>query len=142
MSFLHKRGIISKAKGGVFVGNYQYRCLTERGYTRFKITKKQHNEIFKNRKIKWTDRYEYYYNENNIIMHKFYSKKLIVLFTILFPLIVLFTGISNIKESYSDLKRMLNQKKYGSFVSEYVHKQEAEFEKLRSVIKNKRKGGR
>ena len=45
--------------------NYTYKSPIDSGYTQFKLTKKQHNALFKYRQIKWQDGYEYYYSLDN-----------------------------------------------------------------------------
>ncbi|HEY8805270.1 MAG TPA: hypothetical protein VIM42_09250 [Clostridium sp.] len=102
------------------MSEYIYKDPRDRGLIKFKISKKQHNSIFKHRKITWRDKYEYYYDDKEIIMHRFVKMPLIFLAVLLFPVIVLMTGILNIKEAFTDVKKSLNQKKYGGFSSDQL----------------------
>lgn len=118
--------------------SYQYRDPLKQGYKKFKLTTKQHNELFKYRKKKWYSKYEYYYNENQILLHGFTNKFAIVINTILFPLIVLVNGIGNIKEIIDDFKRLYNEKKYGSFTSDHVWSVTEKYNQIMEII-NKQK---
>ena len=111
---------------------YQYQ---KQGYTQFKLTKKQHNKLFPKRKIKWLDRYEYYYNEHLIILHRFANTKGIIVITLLFPISVLLYGFSNIKDVLDELKHAYNQKKYGSFTSDSVPKGSELYQNIMDAIK-------
>lgn len=115
---------------------YKYSDPMERGLTKFKLTKKQHNEIFPKQRINWTYRCEYYYNEHKVLIHKFTSWRAVILSTILFPLAVLMYGIGNIKEIYMDHYKLYHQKKYGTFVSDHVGKSDdpERYEKLIKLI--------
>jgi hypothetical protein len=117
------------------LSSYQYTNPIDKGYTKFKLTKKQHNEIFKNRQIKWMGKCEYYYNENQIIIHSFTNWKAILLSTILFPVFVLIHGLGNVKEVWGELKSLYNQKESGSFVSEHIWKTENRFNQIMDIIK-------
>jgi len=100
--------------------NYEYKNPIDQGYKQFHLTKSQHNKLFEHRQIKWHDKYEYYYNDKEIIMHNYNNWK------------------SNIKETISDYKELFNQKKYGSFVSDSVYKdknKECLYEEIMKVIK-------
>lgn len=119
------------------MGKFKYRDPVEKGYIKFKLTKMQHNEIFKNRKITWADKYEYYYNEKSIILHRLTNYKAVLLCTLMFPIIILFDGLSNVKEACVDLLELYKQKKSGSFVIEHVYKHEKRYALVMEVIKNK-----
>jgi len=97
------------------MSNYIYTNPLDEGYKQFKLTKKQHNGLFKYRQITWRDKYEYYYNENKILIHKFANLPTIILATILFPFYLLFYGLGNFKELIKEMKSGYNQKKYGAF---------------------------
>ncbi len=116
---------------------YVYRNPLDNGYKKFKLSKKQHNEIFKRRKIKWIDRYEYYYDDKQILLHKFYNPLVVGLSTLLFPNTVLFQGIANIKECWKDLKSLYNQKKTGSFIGDSISYKTETYDKVMDIIKLK-----
>ena len=114
--------------------SYKYRCPTELGYRQIKLTKQQHNDLFKNQNIKWYDKYEYYYSrDKGLRVDKFYNWKLIALMTLLYPINILIEGFGNIKEINRDYTRMYKQKQYGSFVSERYYKDKPIFEKVKEL---------
>jgi hypothetical protein len=115
---------------------YKYTDPIDSGFTKFKLTKKQHNEIFPKRKIKWTNKYEYYYNERTIILHEFINWKTVLLVTILFPVIILLEGLMNIKESWKDFVKLYKQKESGSFVSEHVRRDAEKYQQVMDVVKS------
>lgn len=104
------------------MSKYIYKDPLKNGYKQFKLTKKQHNKLFKYRQIKWYDRYKYYYNENEVILHKFVNWKGVIFETILFPVNLLLNGIYNFKELINSYKRLYNQKKTGYFSGDNVYK--------------------
>jgi hypothetical protein len=119
------------------MSEYKYINPIDQGYTRFKLTKKQHNEIFKNRKLKWNGRCEYYYNDKQIIIHTFTNWKAILLTTILLPMFILLNGIANIKEIWEELLELYNQKETGSFISDFVSKTDPKYNQIMDIIKSK-----
>ncbi len=96
---------------------YKYEDPLDRGFRKFRITKKQHNKLFKYRQIKWRDRYEYYYDDNFILLYNFTNWKAIVLFTLLFPVVLLLEGLWGVTEHYEQL---YNQKKYRTFSADSI----------------------
>jgi len=121
------------------MSDYIYTNPLDEGYKQFKLTKKQHNELFQYRQIQWRDKYEYYYNENHIIMHKFVNLPSKILITILFPIFLLIYGIGNFKELIEEMKRGYNQKKYGSFTGDDIYKGSTTYNKVMEII-NKKEG--
>ena len=103
------------------MSKYKYVDPIENGYTEFKLTKKQHNEIFKYRKRKWTDNYKYYYNDKRIIMHKFYNYRAVLVATLCFPVWVILNGLMSFKEICGELRDLYNQKESGCFTKEHVY---------------------
>lgn len=99
--------------------DYKYTNPIENGYKQFKLTKKDHNLLFEHRKMKWYNRYEYYYNENEVIIQRFATIPFIISCTLLFPVGIFMTGYS---DALYELKRLYNQKKYGSFSSDNIWK--------------------
>lgn len=101
---------------------YTYDDPLERGYKKFKLSKKQHNHLFPKRKRKWNTTYEYFYNEHRVILQQYTSKRAIMLTTLLFPVLILFAGLSNFKEALTEMKWLYNEKKYGKFSSDWIGK--------------------
>ncbi|QNR65383.1 hypothetical protein IAQ67_15935 [Paenibacillus peoriae] len=100
---------------------YIYNNPLERGYKQFKLSKKQHNHLFPKRKKKWNTRYEYYYNDKRIIVQHFTSYLAIALTTIMFPVLILFAGLSNFKEAITEMKHLYFEKKYGKFYEDWIN---------------------
>lgn len=116
------------------MSKYVYKNPLDEGYKKFKLTKKQHNQLFKHRQIMWFDKYEYYINEHGVLLHKFYNWKVIILYTIFFPIVVLLNGIANFKECCTEMKKLYNQKKYGYFISDYIHSGTETYEQIKNLI--------
>jgi hypothetical protein len=121
----------------IFISDYIYKYddPLETGHKRFYLTKKQHNELFKFRKIRWADKYEYYYNEHHIILHKFTNMRAKILATLAFPFMIIIHGVVNFNELIKDYKRLYNEKKYGSFVSDHISKGSNKYEEVMKFIK-------
>lgn len=115
---------------------YVYKNPLDNGYIKFKITKKQHNKLFKYRRLKWFNRYEYYYSKEEIIIHNFKNLPFRIMFTIGFPLFILLNGLVNFKESFNELNMMWNQKKYGRFSSDSISSKSDLYKEIINVIKN------
>ncbi|QSF43388.1 hypothetical protein [Paenibacillus tianjinensis] len=104
------------------MSDYTYRSPTEYGYTRFKLSRKQHKELFPRRVLRWNQKCEYYYNDNNVLIHYFSNHLCIILTTVLFPILILFAGLSHFKEAIKEMKELYNEKKYGSFSTDHISK--------------------
>lgn len=113
---------------------YQYKDPLTSGYKRFELTKKKHNTLFKHRQIKWADKYKYYYNEKEIILHKFVNVKAVLLMTILFPLVVVLGGVINFKEIFNDTKELYRQKERGSFSGDHFQSKTDTYDKIMKII--------
>lgn len=115
---------------------YKYECPTERGFRRFKISKKDQNRIFKYRKASWSCKYEFYVLDDTVIMHKLPSKKLCVLATAMLPMAILLLGVMNYKKIYREcIVDTWRAKEVGSFSSDGIRKREDDdgtFDKLMS----------
>ena len=118
---------------------YVYENPINQGYKQFKLTKKQHNYLFPNRKKVWKNKFEYYYNDNNIILHLFASKRVIIANTIMFPTIVLINGLGEIKEIIKTFKGLYQQKKYGSFSGDSIWSNSELYDKIIKIINREEK---
>lgn len=107
----------------------------DRGFKQFRITRQQHNALFKQRQLKWSHRYEYYYNEDMILLHGFMNPLGVALNILLFPVLLLIHGLSNTKEVAKELKKMLNQKKYIQYIVDTVPKGSEMYDKIMEIIK-------
>lgn len=119
---------------------YTYEDPLTKGYSRFKLSRKQHNQLFKYRQLKWysflTTKYEYYISPDDIRINRFVALPNIIFATILFPFMILIHGISNIKEILNEYKRAYNQKKYGSFINEHIWKTHKDYNTITTWILN------
>lgn len=114
---------------------YVYKNPLDQGYKQFKLTKKQHNELFQYRKKDWKRKFEYYYNDNYVILHLFASKRAIIANTIMFPIIVLINGFGNMKEIVNEFKGLYQSKRYGGFSSDSVWHESEIYNKIMKIIK-------
>ncbi len=119
------------------MSEYVYKNPLNNGYKKFKLSRKQHNQLFQYRQIKWYDKYEYYYNDHEILLHKFSNVLGIVVATILFPADVLFQGLFNIKECCDELISLYNQKKYGSYIPDCISKGSPMYTEIMEIINKK-----
>lgn len=101
---------------------YKYVDPTENGYVRFKISKKQHNEIFPHRRVNIFTKIEAYHKENVFEFHYFTNLLGIILTLLLFPFYIILHGLTSFKDVVRDYYRLLNEKQTGSFTSEHVQK--------------------
>lgn len=113
---------------------YIYKSPLDSGHIQFALTKKQHNELFPKRQVKWGDRYEYYYNDYHILLHCFSNWKVKILGTLLFPVNILVFGVANYKEILNEYKRMYNEKKHGSFVENHVSSGTEKYDEIMKLI--------
>ena len=117
---------------------YEYECPTERGYEKFKISRKDQNRIFKYRKCVWSINYEYYVKDKHIIMQQIPNVWGCIASTLLFPLGLLLEGLANGKDTYKQMIiRVWKAKKYGAFSSDDIYKRDDDgtFDKLMQVKK-------
>lgn len=113
---------------------YKYDNLLDMGYKQVYLTKEQHNAIIKRRKKNWKNRYEYYLNDDRIIVQEFSSKVLIILSVLLYPVSVLFAGLSNFKELNRDMKRLFNEKRCGAFFEDWITKNTEQYNQIVRLI--------
>lgn len=119
---------------------YIYKDPLIKGYKKFKLSKKQHNKLFQYRQLKWFDKYEYYYNDKEIILHKFYNPLFITINIIISPIGIFIAGLMNIKQYWQELKQMCNQKKYGQFSGDSVWKESNLYIEIMKIIELNEKG--
>jgi len=100
------------------MNNYSYSNPTSIGFKKVSFSRKQHNILFPNRKLKWCNYYEYYFNGNTLLLHEFVNIYGIIAFLFLYPLYVIYAGFANINDVHKEYKFMINQKKYGYFSSD------------------------
>ena len=107
------------------MSQYEYKNPEDEGYTKFSISNKDQNDIFKYRRSLWSVNYEFYVKGNHIKMQKIPNIYGCVASTLLLPLGLLLEGLANYKETYKDMVlRVWQCKKYGSFSGDDIYKRE------------------
>lgn len=97
---------------------YVYVDPVVNGFTKVHFTKREHNELFPNRKIDIFSRYDYYISHQKLILHRTTSRKWTAVITIGFPLVAVGYGIFNLRELLNEYRELYNQKRLGSFLSD------------------------
>lgn len=119
--------------------NYKYTYIDplKENFKKFSVPKKEHNKIFKRFKLGFFQSAEYYYSEELkvIKIYKFENKIFVTLNIILFPFNVIFYGFSNFPEILKAYKKIIFQKKYGSFVQENIYSNNSAYQQLISFLK-------
>ena len=100
---------------------YQYRSPLEDGYIKVHLSRKDHNMLFPNRKVKWCHSYEYYYKQNAFRFDRFTSIWGKIVNVLLFPFYVLMRGLDSIDKLFQEYRSMFNEKKYGAFCSDFSY---------------------
>lgn len=104
---------------------YKYECPTSKGYTRFRISNKDQNRIFKFRKTGWSINYEFYVKDKHIIMYAIPNVLGCIASTLLLPIGILVEGLSNTKQTYKGMvTRMWKCKEYGAFSGDDIYKRD------------------
>ena len=116
------------------MSQYKYISPTKKGYRQFKLTKKQHNELFKRRKKRWFNKFEYYYNSKAILIHEFNNWISILIETVLFPMQVLWDGLGSFKHTWRGIVRIYRQKETGYFTPTFVYSRSNKYDKIMKII--------
>lgn len=116
--------------------SYTYKCpIKELGMKSLSITRKQHNSIFPTRQHKWFDRYEYFYNDDILLMHRYKNWIFKTILILTYPLSVLYAGLSNIKELNREIYKTIFEQKMGGFVREDMRRNSSYYPKVMAVAK-------
>lgn len=99
---------------------YKYESPKDKGFTRVRLPRKAHNNLFPQRQFKWTRRYEYYLSADRFVVHELPSLLAQAITVLMFPLVVVGEGIFNWKDIIDTYKKMLQPKRHGAFVEEVV----------------------
>ena len=126
---------------------FKYVDPTEKGYVKFRLTRKEHNEILPYRRKNIFSKIEAYYSPNKIRI--LYTTNLFgkILSFLLIPFSIILYGLSAVKEIPKEFKNLLFEKKYGRFTDEYIYsknhfgEKSEKFIQLESIYKA-RKGER
>lgn len=102
------------------MSNYEYQDLLKEGYIKIKLTPHEQQEIF--RSYNKQSKYEIYENENSFIRDAYEPVWIIIINIVLYPILLLIHGLSNIKEINKDICNLFNQKENGQFVRDCIFK--------------------
>ena len=120
--------------------SYEYKNPEDDGYTKFRISRKDQNRIFKYRKWLWSVNYDYYVKGNHIIMQRIPNVYGCIASTLLLPIGLLAEGLVNTKETYKDMVvKVWQAKKYGSFSVDDIYRRDGDdgtFDRLMEVSLN------
>lgn len=115
--------------------SYEYISPIDKGYKRFYLSRRLHNQLFPFHPTHWYRKYEYYWNERRISIHVFTNNWCVALETLCFPLNVLVNGLTNTKEIAETIFKLYRQKKCGSFHSYEIWRDTEVYPKVMSIVK-------
>lgn len=115
--------------------SYEYISPIDKGYKRFYLSRRLHNQLFPLYKTKWHRKYEYYYCEHDIRIDVFVNNFGILANLLLLPVSILWNGLGSIKEITAEVSKMLNEKETGSFYSWNIWSTSDTYRKVMEVIK-------
>lgn len=116
--------------------NYSYKNPINNGFVKFKLTKKEYNKFFKNNKINFFHKIDCYYSEDKktIKIEKFINNFSIFINLLMFPFVFILFGVLNYKNTINEYKIMLNQKKYGNFMSYTIFDNDQNYQEIFNII--------
>ncbi|GLT20434.1 hypothetical protein GCM10007938_42190 [Vibrio zhanjiangensis] len=117
--------------------SYQFKYTEENGYQQVKVSKKDHNATFKYRQIKWSQRYEYYLNEErgHFVMIRLTSLPAKLVSILCYPVIVLLHGLVNYKEINQEISDQWYEKVRGRFVADDCYRNQKGWDELMGIVK-------
>lgn len=117
------------------VYKYEYVCPSTKGYVLTSITKKQLKSVHKNYNYRVADSICVWYNSehDDFIVEKFTAPWAIAVNWMMLPFTLLIYGLSNYKEIWKYHVYLLNERKHGRFVSDFIRGNSAE--KLKAYLK-------
>ena len=99
---------------------YTYVNPVEQGYSVAHIPKKEARKLLPHRKQNWYVRTTFYISEKDVLMHHYTTILGKITEILLFPVAGLMYGFNS--ETIDDYKRIIFQKKYGSFTADQCYK--------------------
>lgn len=114
--------------------SYKYESPIDRGYKRFYLSRRLHNQLFPLYKTRWYRSYEYYWSEHDIRIDVFVSNLGIALETFGFPVNILLNGLMNTKEIFRSIRKLYGQKESGSFYSWNIWNDSETYRKVMEVV--------
>lgn len=103
---------------------YTYKSPLDQGYTKIKVSKDKHNQVFIYQQRTFfkslVSKYDYFSKGNEVIAENVPTLFGKVLTVLLFPVFLILGGVFNYKELIDDTKRILFPRRYGSFTRNTV----------------------
>ena len=99
---------------------YTYKNPIDQGYERIKLNKKEYENIFRDHESNKHTRKEFYKKDNIYVVHYFTPWWVKILNMILYPILIILHGFSNIKEINREISDMFHEKERGKFYSNYM----------------------
>lgn len=110
---------------------YQYQSPLDQGYTKIKVSKARHNQVFKYRQRTFFkslfERYDYFSNGKQVIVENLPTLLTKVLAVLFVPVTLVLCGLANYKEFFHELKRDLFPRKYGRFIRDDIIGEQAAY---------------
>lgn len=111
---------------------YEYSDPVENGFIKIKLSRKQHNKLFPKRVKRFSDHYDYYISDGEFVMHRTATLFYKIWITLLFPIVVIFGGLGNVKEIMAEYGDLYHEKERGTFMSDSCW---ARTDKYKAIVK-------
>lgn len=117
--------------------SYVFKYTEANGFKQVNVSKRDHNQVFKNRRIKWYEKYEYFLNEetDQFVMINLTNLPAKLLSTALYPVALILNGVVNYKELNREIYNMWNQKETGSFSGDASYRRNDGWDEIMAIIK-------
>lgn len=117
--------------------SYVFKYTEANGFKQVYVSRRDHNQMFKNRKIKWHEKYEYFLNQEigQFVMINLTNTPAKLLSTALYPVALILNGVVNYKELNREICRMWNQKETGSFYGDASYSRQDGWDDIMAIIK-------
>ena len=113
---------------------YKYTAPEKIGMRKVKLSKKDHNELFKRRKRRIFDHYDYYVGEDTFLMERTLSWFSIIIYTLILPFVCL-ASLIECKNTFNDWKSLFKQKEKGKHISNIIYSNSDLFGEILDRIK-------
>lgn len=116
--------------------SYKFKYTKDSGYQQVQMSKKDHNTIFKNRQIRWHQKYEYFLNEErgHFVMICLTSLTCKLVSILGYPVMVLLHGLANYKEINQYIIDQWHEKEKGKFISDNAYRNQDGWNELMRVV--------